>query len=135
MTDVMRRFILRADAIPLALFGLFGISMDLLGYFFGIGAWKTVFWQNPLAVGAVEAHGLAIILAFLLICHATAKDSRIWHGTALAVHLLLGICNLVFWQVFIKVDALPLGIVATVYHFIFVIANGAALPCLDSKIG
>jgi len=135
MTHTMRTLILRADAIPLALFGLFGLVMDLLGYFAGIGAWKSVFFNNPLAVGVVEAHGLAIIMAALLLRHAATSDTGIWHITAVAMHLFLGICNLVFWQGFINVDGVPLGIVATVYQFVFVIANGAALflPRLNSK--
>lgn len=127
MTHTMRTLILRADAIPLALFGLFGLAMDLLGYFAGVGAWKALFWHNPLAVGIVEAHGLAIILALVLLRHAPVADTRQWHLVALGLHLLLGTCNLIFWQVFVNVDGLPLGIVTTLYHFVFVIANGAAL--------
>ena len=127
MTHSMRTLILRTDAIPLMLFGLSGITLDLLGYFAGIGVWSEVLFNNPLAIGAVEAHGLAIIIAVLLLRHAAAEDTRVWHVTAGAVHLLLGICNLVFWQVFINVGIVPVGIVATTYHFVFVIANGAAL--------
>lgn len=88
MTHTMRTQILRIDAILLALFGLFGIVMDLLGYFAGLGAWKAVFLYNPLAVGAVEAHGLALIVAVLLICHSSANGTVSWHLTAVAVHLL-----------------------------------------------
>ena len=127
MTQAMRTLILRADAIPLAIFGLFGLVMDLLGYFAGVGAWKDLFLHNPLAVGVVEAHGLAMILALVLIRHATATDTRQWHWAAMALHLLLGVCNLIFWQAFINVDGLLLGIVTTLYHFAFVSANGAAL--------
>ncbi len=127
MTLSIRTLILRVDAITLALFGLFGIVMDLLSYLTGSGAWKGIFFNNPLAVGVVEAHGLAIIMAVLLIRQAAASDRGMWHLTAVAVHLLLGICNLVFWQVFIHANVVPLGIVATTYHFIFVIANSAAI--------
>ena len=127
MTHSVRTLILRTDAILLTSFGLFGITMDLLGHFAGVGAWKRVFLNNPLAVGAVEAHGLAILPAVLLIRQAAAKDNLVWHLTAVAAHLLLGICNLVFWQVFILVNVVQLGIVATTYHFVFVIANSAAV--------
>ncbi|MCB0063755.1 MAG: hypothetical protein KDE19_16645 [Caldilineaceae bacterium] len=127
MNHTTRTLILRADAILLAFFGLFGIVMDLLGYFAGMGAWGTLFWQNPLAVGVVEAHGLALIVALLLLRHATVRETMGWHLTAVSTHLLLGICNLLFWQVFITVNLLPLGVVATLYHFIFVFANGAVL--------
>lgn len=127
MTHSMRILILRADAIPLVLFGLSGITLDLLGYFAGIGVWSDIFFNNPLAIGAVEAHGLAIIIAVLLLRYATIEDTRVWHVTAVAVHLLLGICNLVFWQVFINAGIVPIGIVATTYHFVFIAANGVAL--------
>lgn len=127
MTHTMRTFILRMDAIPLALFGLFGLTMDLLGYFAGIGAWKDAFLNNPLVIGVVEAHGLAIIIAILLLRYGAAHETFMWHGVAVAVHLLLGLCNLLFWQGFINVNMVPLGIVATAYHFLFVIANGVAI--------
>jgi hypothetical protein len=127
MTQSQRALILRADAALLALFGLLGLAMDLLGYFAGVGAWRTVFLNNPLAVGAVEAHGLAILLAVLLLRHARAQATGAWHWTAVAAHLLLGMCNLAFWQVFVNVGLTPLGVVATAYHFAFVAANAAAL--------
>jgi hypothetical protein len=134
MTHFIRTLILRADAITLALFGLFGITMDLLGYFAGIGAWKNLFFNNPLAVGAVEAHGLAIVIAVLLIRRATASDTIVWHLTAGAVHLLLGICNGVFWQVFTNTNMVPLGIVATAYHFVFVLANSAVVALSGQEL-
>ncbi|MEZ4863823.1 MAG: hypothetical protein R3C14_21045 [Caldilineaceae bacterium] len=124
MNHTTRTLILCTDAILLT---LFGIVMDLLGYFAGMGAWGTLFWQNPLAVGVVEAHGLALIVAVLLLRHATAHATMGWHLTAVITHLLLGVCNLLFWQVFITVNLLPLGVVATLYHFTFVIANGAVI--------
>lgn len=127
MTHSIRTFILRADALTLGLFGLFGLTTDLLSYFAGKGAWKDVLFHNPLAVGAVEAHGLAIVLAVLLLRHAAANDTVPWHFTAVSAHLLLGTCNLVFWQIFVHVNVVPLGIVATAYHFVFVITNGAAV--------
>ncbi|HLO29185.1 MAG TPA: hypothetical protein VK249_08625 [Anaerolineales bacterium] len=127
MTHSIRTLILRTDSILLALFGLFGMTMDLLGYFAGVGAWKDMFFNNALAVGAVEAHGLAIILAVVLLRHAAIRDNAMWHLTAVTAHLLLGICNLVFWQVFVHVNVVPLGIVATAYHFVFAAANGVAL--------
>ncbi|SRR6266542_3042917 len=127
MTHSVRVLILRADAITLGLFGLFGLTTDLLSYFAGTGAWKGVLFNNPLAVGAVEAHGLAIIIAVLLIRQAAFNDQVVWHLTAVTAHLLLGICNLVFWQVFIHANVVPLGIVATIYHFVFVIVNSVAV--------
>jgi hypothetical protein len=134
MTYSIRTLILRADAATLAFFGLFGIVTDLLSYFAAIGVWKGVLFHNPLAVGAVEAHGLAIIIAALLIQRAAANDQGVWHLTAVTTHLLLGICNLVFWQVFIHANVVPLGIVATAYHFVFVIANSAAISVARQEL-
>jgi hypothetical protein len=134
MTDSTRTLLLRADAILLALFGLFGLVMDLLSYFAGSGVWKGTLFNNPLAVGAVEAHGLAIIGAVLLIRQAAIADQVVWHLTAVTTHLLLGICNLVFWQVFIHANVLPLGIAATVYHFVFVIANSVAVSMMRREV-
>jgi len=127
MTQSRRSLILRADAVLLALFGVFGLAMDLLGYFAGIGAWKDAFLNNPLAVGAVEAHGLATILAMVLLGQASATDTMRWHWTAIALHGLLAMSNLVFWKAFIDVGLMPLGVVATTYHALCVLANGAAL--------
>ena len=126
MTHSTRTLLLRTDAVLLALFGLFGFAMDLLGYFAGIGAWKGIFFNDPLAIGVVEAHGLAIVIAILLLRQAPTNDQVVWHLTAMTVHLLLGICNLVFWQVFINSSAVSLGIAATTYHFLYLIANSAA---------
>ncbi len=134
MTYPIRILILRADALTLGMFGLFGLTTDLLSYFAGRGAWKDMFFHNPLAVGVVEAHGLAIIIAVLLIRQAAANDQFVWHLTAMAVHLLLGICNLVFWQVFISANVVPLGIVASAYHFVFVITNSTAILLARLKL-
>ena len=47
------------------------------------------------AIGFVEAHGLAFILAVLL---CQAPPIRYAHLTASAVMALLGVSNLVFWR-------------------------------------
>jgi hypothetical protein len=46
------------------------------------------------AIGFVEAHGPAFILG---VPFARAMPSRSRHGTAAAVHALLGTANLLFW--------------------------------------
>jgi hypothetical protein len=59
--------------------------------------------QPVAAVGFVEAHGLALILGVLFW---RAASLRSWHLAAVAVHVLLGTANLVFWQTFIVMDML-----------------------------
>jgi hypothetical protein len=48
---------------------------------------------------------------------------RSWHLTALAMEVLLGTANLAFWQMFIAMDALAVGYVTTVLHWIFALAQ------------
>ena len=71
---------------------------------------------TDLVVGFVEAHGLAVIFGVLLW---TAEPKRMWHLTAMAIHTLLGTCNLVFWQIFIAADMLPAGYLTTSLHAAF----------------
>jgi hypothetical protein len=71
-----------------------------------------------MAVGTTEAHGLALILGVLLW---RAAPLRSWHLTALAIHVLLGTSNLVFWQVFVAADFLAAGYITTSLHELFVV--------------
>lgn len=118
MTDTTRRRILRANAIFLMLFGGSGFLLDLKAHFTGSGAQAVLTSAAPhTMVGFVEAHGLAVIIGVLLW---RALPTRSWHLTAAAVHVLLGVSNLVFWQIFVVANLLPLGYVSTGFHFLFV---------------
>jgi hypothetical protein len=119
MTIATRRIILRANAVFLLVAGASGMAADLAGAFFAIGPQRQILAAAPhAAIGFVEAHGLAFIIGVLLW---RAEPARLWHFTAAAVHLLLGISNLVFWQIFIAADALWGGYVTTSLHGAFVI--------------
>lgn len=59
-------------------------------------------------IGYIEAHGLAAVLAILFIIRR--HDG--WRGGALTVHLLLGMCNIVFWPLFASWHQIPMGIAA-----------------------
>ncbi len=86
--------------------------------FRGRSTTRTILSAAPhAAIGFVEAHGLAFIIGVLLW---RAEPVRLWHLTAAAVHVLLGTCNLVFWQIFITADALLMGYVTTSLHWTFV---------------
>jgi hypothetical protein len=111
------RWVLRAHALYIGLAGLLGIVFDLRGVFFGLGPQGRVFEHAPnAAIGFVEAHGLAVILAFIFW---NARPVRSLHWIGLAVALLLCACNLTFWQLFVATDALIVGYVTTSLHAIF----------------
>lgn len=118
MSPKLRTALLRADAIFLMAAAAGGMRSDILGAFHGAGSLAPVLAGAPhAAIGFVEAHGLAFIIGVLLW---RAETARLWHLTSAAVHLLLGIANLVFWQIFITADMLSLGYVTTALHWAFV---------------
>ena len=127
MTQLIRSRILRVDAILLFMFGIFGLAEDLSSYLVGTFVLEDALLNNPLAVGFVEAHGLALIMAVLFFINASANDTKQWHITAMTLHLFLGICNLFFWQGFINLNIVRVGVVATIFQFVFVIAHGVTL--------
>jgi hypothetical protein len=117
MTTTARKLLLRANAIYLLVAASGGMWADLSGAFMGLGPQGRILAAAPYAaIGFVEAHGLAIILGVLLW---RAPPQRSWHLTAAAIHLLLGICNLVFWQIFVAADMLAGGYITTSLHFAF----------------
>ncbi|HJQ59247.1 MAG TPA: hypothetical protein VJ890_20240 [Vineibacter sp.] len=126
MTLIIRRAILRANAVFLLLAAAGGFVSDVRGAFFASGPVSAVLREAPnAAIGFIEAHGLAFIIGVLLW---RAAPQRAWHLTAVAVHVLLGGSNLVFWQLFVATDMLMLGYVTTALHGLFAAAQlGAAL--------
>jgi hypothetical protein len=119
MTTHMRQRILLANALYLTLASLGGLLfLDIPGAFFSRGPAAGILAQAPhAAVGFVEAHGLALIFGVLLW---RAAPVRSWHVTAVAIHVLLGTANLVFWQIFITANLLAMGYITTGLHWLFV---------------
>src|SRR5919112_458391 len=70
--------ILLADGAFLLIAGFAALIADLAGYFLGAGPFAALAGQ-PLAIGAVEAHGLAVLVGLLLLW-ATADDHWRWHA-------------------------------------------------------
>ena len=100
------------------------MAADLFGAFAGTGPQGAVLDSAPYAaIGFVEAHGLALIFSFL---SWRAEATRLWHGTAAAIHVLLGSSNLVFWEIFVAADMLVAGYVTTALHALFAVLQGAA---------
>lgn len=130
MSTTTRRLILRANAAFLLAASTGGMWSDLAGAFLGRGHVAPILANAPqAAIGFVEAHGLAFILGVLLW---RAAPERSWHLTAAAVHVLLGTANLVFWQIFIAADMLPVGYITTSLHGLFVALQLAAATAAGS---
>jgi hypothetical protein len=124
LTIVIRKTILRANALYLLVASVAGFATDLLGIFYSFGAQSRVMMHAPYAgIGFIEAHGLAFIIGILLW---RAASSTVWHLTAAAVHVLLGTANLVFWQIFVAADVVWAGYVTTSLHWLFVLLQLAA---------
>jgi hypothetical protein len=118
-----RRWLLLADGVFLVVVGGVQVVFELLAYYKGVGPYGYIFEESPYAIGWVEAHGLAFIIGVLLLTVAVRDLRRFWHVLAAAVHTLLGTANLVFWNSFIVFGMVPMGIAATVVHFVLVAAH------------
>jgi hypothetical protein len=125
-----RQTLLRANAVYLLVAAAGGLSTDLAGAFLGYGPFTKILSAAPdAAIGFVEAHGLALIIACLLW---QAEPARKWHLTAATVHALLGISNLAFWQLFIAADMLAMGYVTTSLHGLFFALQLAAATASEA---
>jgi phosphoglycerol transferase MdoB-like AlkP superfamily enzyme len=122
MTAARRRLLL-ANGVFLVVVGGVQFVFELLAYYAGIGPYGYVFEESPYTIGWVEAHGLAFIIGVLLLTVAARDGRRFWHVLAASVHTLLGTANLVFWESFEVFGMVPMGILATVVHFVFVVAH------------
>ena len=134
MTTATRRLIRRANAIYLGLSAVAGlIFLDLRGVLFGTGPEGQVLANAPhSAVGFVEAHGLALILAVLFW---RAQPDRAWHLTGAAQGALLGTANIVFWQVFVATDTLAMGYGTTSLHWICAFTQLFAAAAAGESVG
>ena len=132
MTARLRTSLLRGNAFYIGVAGALGLIFDIRGVLYGLGPQGQVLAGAPLAgIGFVEAHGLAVILAVLLM---RAPSARSWHVTAAAMDLLLGVANLAFWQLFVVTDALAVGYVTTILHWSFGAAHVGAAFRTDRNI-
>jgi len=133
MTAARRRLFL-ANGVFLVVVGGVQVVFELLAYYAGAGPYGYIFEDSPYAIGWVEAHGLAFIIGVLLLTVAVRDLRRFWHILAAAVHTLLGTANLVFWDTFIVFGMVPMGVAATVAHFVLVAAQiGAFVTSRGSR--
>ena len=117
---------MRLDGAFLALAGGAAILAETVGHFFGVGPLAGM-RGSPYTIGGFEAHGLAIIIAILLLRGATLADRRLWHAVGLSTHLLLGSANLLFWNAFVQQNLIGVGVVTTALHAAFAAAHSACL--------
>jgi hypothetical protein len=131
MITRLPHYLLRANALYIGVAGSAGLLFDIRGVLYGLGPQGRVLAAAPhAAIGLVEAHGLAVILAVLLW---RATPSRAWHLTAVAIEVLLGTSNLAFWSLFVATDALMLGYLTTGLHWMFVALQLTAAFGVPSK--
>jgi hypothetical protein len=123
----IRQRILIIDGGFLALVGTVQVTLEVLAHFLGIGPYAGTFARSAYTIGWVEAHGLAALIGVLLLSAGVRNRRRFWHAFALAVHLLLGAANLLFWQSFVDFGTVPLGGLATAAHLLFATAQGWSL--------
>lgn len=123
--NIQRSRLLLIDGLILGSIATLQVILDLVAYLFGLGPTGQALQDNLDAIGYVEAHGLAAILALLFILHRT--DSwRGWHAVAAGTHALLGICNLIFWPIFVTWGLVPAGVAATFAHSVFFVLQTRA---------
>ena len=116
--DQAGRALLIANGAILGTIALVAMLTDLAGHFVNVGPMGPSLFGNNDAIGFFEAHGLALLLAALLLRHRNATGPA-WNFTAAAVHLLLGGANLLFWPVFVENNLVPIGIATTAMHAAF----------------
>jgi hypothetical protein len=122
-----RTILIRLDGGFLALAGAVQLVLELLAYFAGRGPYGAILEDSPYAIPWVEAHGLALLVGALFLLVAAQDRRPFWHGFAIAVHVLLGTANLVFWDSFTTLDLVPVGVLTTVAHALFVGAHAVSL--------
>lgn len=127
----LARRVLRINGAFLLLAGLAALAADLVGYFWGAGPFAALAGE-PLALGAVEAHGLAALVGLLLL-RAAPEDRWRWHAIAGGVHLFLGVCNLLFWDVYELMGATGAGVASTAAHALLFSAQLACLAVAEAE--
>ena len=108
------------NGIFLAAVGAAQITFELLSHYEGAGPFGPLFYGSPYTIGWVENHGFALLIGILFLAIGANDGRRFWHAFALAVHVLLGSANVVFWNAFVMFDVVPMGLAATVAHVLFV---------------
>ncbi|HXD11129.1 MAG TPA: hypothetical protein VN653_13775 [Anaerolineales bacterium] len=123
ITLSFRKNLFRLNAGFLILIGGVFTVLDYVGFKTGAGPLGNLLKGNFLAVGALEAHGLALIIGILLLAYAARSVDVSWHLVGVGVHVLLGGSNLIFWAYFQQLGIVNQEIVVTVIHLLLVVAH------------
>ena len=107
-----------ADGLFLAAMAMFGLTQDILSYVWGAGKFEAFLLNDPKAIGFVEAHGLAGMIAVAALVSAQHKP-KFWHPLLGCVHALLGSSNILFFDGFVATGETRFAIVVTAGHFAF----------------
>ena len=118
----INKTILRFNAVFLMLIGSLQVTFELLSHFKGVGPLANRFVGSPYTIGFFEAHGLAVLMGVLL-WRASADPQKFWHSFAVVIHVFLGCANLLFWNSFVQLDFVLPGIVATIFHGVFIVSE------------
>jgi len=118
-----RKNLFRLNAGFLVLVGGMSTILDYVGFKTGAGPFGDMLNGNFLAIGALEAHGLAFLMGLVLFFYALRTMDVSWHLVAAGVHVLLGGSNLIFWGYFQQIGMLNQEIVITAIHGLFVFAQ------------
>jgi hypothetical protein len=132
-TPSVGQAILFSDGTFLLIAGGSGMLFDFLGHA-GIGPLARAFLNAPYTAGFVEAHGLAVLASLLLYRGAAQEKKGFWHLYAVLIHLLLGGTNLLFWGIFISFSLIPLGVITTIAHGLFVLGQGICLVLAHRRL-
>lgn len=123
----MKNNTLKIDGIFLTVMGSLAGITDLASYFAGKGPFGETYFQNSIAIGGFEAHCLAVITGLVFVLKSKSSDAQFFNKIAIAIHSVLGICNLVWFEVFIYTNMILMGFVTTIAHFSFVAFNSIAI--------
>jgi hypothetical protein len=118
--------LLLVNGILLGLVASGAALSDLAAYFLNAGPMARALYGNLHTIGVLEAHGLALILAVVLLLNHQAHSAT-YHWIAAGTHLLLGVCNLTFWAIYAQYDLLAVGYGSTAFHATFLILHIAAI--------
>jgi hypothetical protein len=116
------RWVLRVDAFFLGLAGSAAMVSELAGHFFGIGPLAATL-GSPHTIGGFEAHGLAVLMAVLLVRASRTAERTQWHVMGFSTHLFLGTANILFWVSFVQHGVVHVGIATTILHGVFAVAH------------
>jgi hypothetical protein len=131
---VVNRILMLVDGAFLAVLGVVQLVLELAGHS-GVDMHADAFHNSPYTLGFVEAHGFAVIVALLFLLPARREPRRYWHLTAAFTHLLLGTANLVFWSSFTTFDMVVPGVLSTIAHGLFLLAQSWAWLTWPSDLG